>query len=126
MKIHKVNMIEVHDWDELVKNTYGRPYNFQQQDGCKERGIWKFTVPDRAEDYLNKTIPEEVNHPDMGVSFASWLSRDTKTKLKEQKYDYELELWWNRNFYPEFQMVANDLHKRGLLETGDYTINIDW
>lgn len=26
-------MIEVSDWDELVQNTYGLPYNFQQQDG---------------------------------------------------------------------------------------------
>ena len=30
-KIKRV--IEVSDWDKVVKDTYGRPYSFQQQDG---------------------------------------------------------------------------------------------
>ena len=38
---------------------------------------------------------------------------------------YELQIW-ERNFYPNIQAVANDLYKKGLLETGDYWIDIDW
>jgi hypothetical protein len=35
-------------------------------------------------------------------------------------------MWWDRNFYPNLQMVANDLHEKGLLAAGDYIISIDW
>jgi hypothetical protein len=121
-------MIEVQDWDELVEKTYGRPYSFQQQDDCKERGTHELTVPDSAEDYENDTVPETVNHPDMGVSFAAWLARDPKQKLNAESWDSEsgIRMWWERNFYPDVQMIANDLHARGLLDAGKYVIDIDW
>jgi len=35
-------------------------------------------------------------------------------------------MWWERNFYPDVEMIANDLHKRGILEAGEYVIDIDW
>jgi hypothetical protein len=119
MKIKKTLKIESSDWDALVKKTYGRPYCFQQQDGCKERGIEEVTVPDELDcDYG----PDE----EMGVSFDAWLSRDPNLPLEGSEYDWETPMWWELNFYPHVQMVANDLHKRGLLEAGDYVINIDW
>lgn len=37
MNIKTIKQIDVSDWDALVTKTYGRPYSFQQQDGCKER-----------------------------------------------------------------------------------------
>lgn len=128
MKIRTEQVIDVQEWDALVTETYGRPYSFQQQDDCKSRGVVRFTVPDDAYDYKNDTVPENVNDPQMGVSFAAWLARDPKQKLSnpDDQEDYCLTLWWDRNFYPEFQMVANDLHKKGLLAAGEYTINIDW
>jgi len=128
MKIRTEKMIDVSEWDKLVTETYGRPYNFQQQDGCKSRGVVRITVPDDAEDFENETVPEEVNHDEMGVSFAAWLARDPKQKLSDPnaQQDYCLDLWWGRNFYPEVQMIANDLNAKGLLEAGKYTINIDW
>jgi len=45
IKTRTTAVIEVRDWDELVSRTYGRPYKFQQQDGCKERQHWGITVP---------------------------------------------------------------------------------
>lgn len=126
MKISKKNVITVQDWDALVMETYGRPYSFQQQDGCKDRGVEYITVPDVAEDYENDSVPEVVNGPKMGVSFKAWLERDPKQKLDGQHSDYQLELWWDRNFYPNAQMIANDLHERGLLDAGEYLIEIDW
>lgn len=128
MKIRTEKVIGVQEWDKLVTETYGRPYCFQQQDGCKGCGVVRFTVPDEAYDYENDTVPEEVNGPEMGVSFAAWLARDPNQKLSnpDNQENYCLHLWWDRNFYPEFQMVANDLHKKGLIEAGNYTINIDW
>lgn len=119
-------LIDVQDWDALVTETYGRPYSFQQQDGCKDRQLVSITVPDECEDFENDTVPEIVNGDEMGVSFKAWLARDPKTPLKDRDDVFGLTLWWERNFYPDVQMIANDLHEKGLIEAGDYMINIDW
>lgn len=37
LNIKTVKVIDLQEWDDLVSSTYGRPYNFQQQDDCKER-----------------------------------------------------------------------------------------
>lgn len=129
MKIKNIKMIEDRDWNDLVEKTYNRPYKFQQQDGCKDRGTVNITVPcDYAEDFdfERNEVPEVVNHAEMGVSFAAWLARDPKKPLNGQEFDFELGIWWARNFYPHVYMIINDLHKRGLLEAGEYVINIDW
>lgn len=128
MKIRTEQVIDVPEWDKFVVKTYKRPYKFQQQDGCKSRGVFRFSIPsdDEEWDYENDSIPEIVNGEKRGVSFAAWLARDPEQPIKNQKYDFELNLWWIRNFYPSFDMVAADLHKKGLLKTGEYTINIDW
>ncbi len=124
-------VIDVSDWDALVEETYGRPYNFQQQDGCKDRCRVQITIPDEDWDCGNDTIPEVVNGEEMGVSFKAWLERDPQLLLSEIRPEYDngkhsLNLWWERNFYPDVQMIANDLHAKGLIEAGSYVIDIDW
>ena len=127
MRIRTEKVIDVSDWDKCVRETYGRRYSFQQQDDCKERGMFRFTVPDEeVNDYEVDSVPEVVNHSEMGVSFEAWLKREPNTPLADGRSDYSLDLWWDRNFYPDVQMVANDLHAKGLLEKGDYAIDIDW
>lgn len=126
-KYSNIRQISVQDWDDLVQETYGRPYNFQQQDDCKERGIHYITVPVKnPEDYENDTVPEVVNHEEMGVSFKAWLERDSKQPLPNRDDNFGLGLWWERNFYPNIDMIINDLHEKGLIEEGKYQINIDW
>lgn len=131
IKTRTEQIIDLNDWDGLVTKTYGRPYSFQQQDDCKSRGAFHFSVPAEADDYDRDTVPEIVNHPEMGVSFKAWLERDPNTPLAGEKESpnmakHSLGLWWDRNFYPDVQMVANDLHAKGLLEAGSYAIDIDW
>jgi len=121
VKVQNKLIITVQDWDDAVTNTYGRPYSFQQQDGCKDRGTFYLNVPETADDF-----DDDENSDEMGVSFATWLARDPKEKLPNQVYDWELSMWWERNFYPNFQMIANDLHQKGLLPAGKYGIEIDW
>ncbi|ADQ53339.1 hypothetical protein 65p331 [Aeromonas phage 65] len=122
-----VTIMSVQEWDDLVSSTYGRDYSFQQQDDCKERQTVYFSCPHAYPyDYENDTVPEKVNHPEMGVSFKAWLERDPKTPIVGQTSDWELNMWWERNFYPEMSMIVNDLHDKGLLPAGDYGINIDW
>jgi hypothetical protein len=124
MKTKKV--IEVSEWDAIVVKTYGRPYSLQQQDGCRGRGTERITVPSEASDYERDSVPEEVNDEEKGVSFAAWLARDPTKPLADGRTDYSLGLWWDRNFYPDLQMVANDLWFKGLLDAGEHTILIDW
>lgn len=130
LKYSNKKVIEVQDWDDLVQETYGRPYSFQQQDGCKDRGIYQFEIPNKwgVEDFENNSIPEKVNGDEMGVSFKAWLERDPKQKLSnpEDQDSWSINLWWKRNFYPHVDMIIEDLHKKGLIEAGDYLINIDW
>jgi len=126
LKTKIVTIVDVSEFDRLVTDTYGRPYSFQQQDGCKGRGVDSFTVPSSGYDYKNATIPEVVNHEDMGVSFKAWKARDPEQLLTSSSSTSSLRLWWARNFYPSLQVVVNDLHERGLIETGTYTIDIDW
>lgn len=150
LKFKKVNLIDVDDWDNLVEETYGKIYSLQQQDGCRDRGIINISIPDDAweEEEMHDRIPEVVNGEEMGVKFETWLKRDpaeplnpTADELKECNYywgDSEKEkedfitdksnirLFWERNFYPFLQTVANNLHKKGLIESGDYMIKIDW
>ena len=128
MKIKTTQVIEDSEWDATVQKTYGRPYAFQQQDDCRERGTFPLTVPAESSDYERQSVPEEVNGEIRGVSFAAWLARDPKQKLSnpEDQQDFCLQLWWERNFYPDIQMIANDLHAKGLLAAGEYTIDIDW
>lgn len=130
IKFKNKKVIEFLDWDKLVEETYGRTYCFQQQDGCQDRGKFNINIPEKKyEDmFENETVPEIVNGEEMGVKFEAWLARDPKQKLsnKEDQQSWSLNLWWKRNFYPDIQMVANDLHKKGLIEAGEYTINIDW
>lgn len=127
MKITNKKFIEVNDWDELVEETYGKPYSFQQQDGCQSRSIVEITIPsnDTQDSEMNDSIPEVINGNQMGVKFDVWLKKDPKDN--SQKWDdWEIDLFWDRNFYPDLQTIANDLHSKGLIEAGNYVINIDW
>lgn len=151
MNIRIIKQIDCSEWDRVVKETYGKPYCFQQQDGCKSRGVeWVSTDMgewDEEDDDVD-TIPELINGEKMGVSFQTWLNRDPLTplnptdeelkkcgyyngKTEEEKFDWcssesHRKLFWYRNFYPSADIIAHDLCKRGLLEPGDYQINIDW
>lgn len=139
LKIDTVKMIDEIEWSRFVSETYGRPYCFQQQEGCQSRGMKHLRVSSNGTLYEERhpdTVPEIVNGSIMGpVKFSKWLERDPKQTFEVEKGlgnpegisdEWELELWWHRNFYPSIDAVAGDLNKKGLLEEGNYIINIDW
>lgn len=81
-----VTIISNEDFDNLVSETYGRVYSFQQQDDCKPRQTVYVTVPCKyPDDFDNDDVPEVVNGEEMGVSFKSWLERDPKQPPPESK-----------------------------------------
>jgi hypothetical protein len=128
IKYKNKKVIEVNEWDKLVKETYGRPYSFQQQDGCKERGTFDLTIPSEEtyDEEMNDSIPEIINGEVMGVKFEKWLERDPNQPVGKEKESWMIGLFWQRNFYPDVNTLANDLYKKGLIEAGNYTIDIDW
>lgn len=126
IKIQNKQIIALSDWDELVEKTYGKPYSFQQQNDCMERQTYDIIIPSSAEDFENDTIPDEVNSEEMGVSFAAWLARDPKEWNGSSEDKEYIDMFWERNFYPDVQMIANDLHAKGLIPAGQYVIDIDW
>ena len=120
------HLIDVGDFDKLVIDTYGKSYSFQQQDDCKERHLVRVTVPEEASDYDRDTVPEVINGREMGVSFKAWLARDPKEWNGKPEDIRFIDMFWERNFYPDVQMILNDLHEKGLIDAGDYAIDIDW
>ena len=125
------------DFDALVKEVYKRPYCYQQQDGCHSRGVVRFTAPlgygcDSLEalmedcNYTRTEIPEVVNGKERGVSFAAWLARDPEKLIPGRDDRWATDLWWHRNFYPNFSILVYDLHRLGHLPDGEYIMIIDW
>jgi|ERR1035437_3502707 hypothetical protein len=128
IKYRTEKVIDAQDWDDLVIETYDKSYSFQQQEGCQSRGNVHITIPEEWDNDvdMNDSVPEEINGEEMGVKFDVWLKRDTKEWNGDKEDERFLHLFWERNFYPDLQTLANDLYKRGEIEAGDYTINIDW
>lgn len=128
LKYNTVKFVELRHWNEFVKQVYGRPYNLQQQDGYLDRGTINLSVPSGSNcGYTNDTLPEFLG-PEGGVSLAGWLARDPTQLIPAlgSEEQWMTGMWWERNFYPMLEEVANDLYAKGLLEQGEYVINIDW
>lgn len=131
MKLKTRTIVSEQDWSELVRDVYCRPYCLQQQNGCMNRGTINITIPNVAdESKMDDSVPEIVNGGARGVKFAKWIERDPKQPLSENEElrtdQWAINLWWDRNFYPNLQTVANDLHAKGHVDAGNYTIDIDW
>lgn len=125
IKTRDVKVIDCSVWDLLVRETYEKPYALQQQDGCMPRGNINIRIPDESyDDEMNDTIPVDVQSEVMGVKFDVW--KNTGPNEFNFEFEWESRLFWKRNFYPDLQTVANDLHNKGLIEAGDYMIVVDW
>lgn len=127
-EIKTIKQIDVQDWDRLVSDTYNKPYFFQQQDGCKSRGVEIIdSREDHAKDFENTTLPFIVNGDEMGVAFETWLTTNPEDTKKHFKNDgFSNDLFWDRNFYPHVSMILIDLCNKKLMEPGQYQIKIDW
>lgn len=119
-----IEVVPCEEFDELVRKTYNRPYCIQQQNNTALETIVKINI-NNAQDYPSVKIE---GHPDVwdidGVSFADWINRDPKEKLNDMMDDWEIDLWWQRHFYPELNTIAKDLYQKGLLDKKTYKILI--
>jgi hypothetical protein len=120
-------MIESLELDELVKKNYNKPYRFQQQEGSRSRNCEHFIIPTLGTDFHRNTIPEVIPSKVRGVSFKAWLDRDPKTQLNGEKTpDWKIKVFWERNFYPNPEILLNDLYYRGLIPAGELVIRINY
>jgi hypothetical protein len=131
MNVQTRTIIDSQELDALVTSTYQRPYCFQQQEGCQDRGQVRIHVPSKDaewhEEEMHDVIPEEVNGDEMGVKFTTWLARDPKQPVGNNgDENWAINLFWYRNFYPSIHTLMNDLHAKGLVAAGVYYIDIDW
>lgn len=130
MNYETVKLVESSELDRFVEEIYGKPFCFQQQAGCRSRGTISVTVPvkylkDFEEGYDAKEVAESEGY--YSVSLKDWLDRDPDEKFQSnEKYDWETIMIWQRNFYPDIDVIFDDLHKKGLIEEGKYLINISW
>lgn len=124
MKHTTKKIINCDDWDRLIMETYDKQYCVQQQDGCRPRGFLPLTIPVTwtGDELMHDEIPIKINGREKGVKFNVWLNR-TEPFFEDENDE---SLFWDRNFYPDLDTLADDLHKRGLLEPGEYLIEIDW
>lgn len=145
-------VIDEREFSELVSKTYGRPYRLQQQgEGIGNGNVVHVEVPSEPSGFLGTN-----DNGDPLPDFQTWLDRDetasvpdpTTEMLKKHnednkhKPDFEKilipedkqslpgglthQLWWTRDFYPPLESVLTDLHAKGLLDAGDYTIHAWW
>lgn len=129
LQVSNKKFIEVQDWDNLVRETYGKLYSFQQQDGCQNRGtVDLYISKEEVEDYYPETIPYKINGNIMGVKFETWLNTNVEDidNNHPENTPSSNRLYWHRNFYPNIEVLANDLCKKGLIEEGQYVLHIDW
>lgn len=153
IKFNTKRIISEQDWNNLVKTIYGRPYHFQQQNGCMERQMFDISIPSKyaedEEEEMHNYIPEIINGKElMGVKFSVWLARDPNAplnpsdeELKECNYYWgkseedkiiwksdksNIKMFYERNFYPSIYTIANDLYEKGYIEKGEYLIDINW
>jgi hypothetical protein len=114
LKYRTQRVISLRDWDQLVKDTYGKEYAFQQQDGCRERQQYHITIPSSWTN--DDSMQDEPRKNAQGVKFSVWLEEDPNWS--------RLDII--RNFYPDVETLANDLFSKGLIEEGSYVIDVDW
>jgi hypothetical protein len=130
MKYETIKYVQVSDLDDFIEETYKRPFSFQQQFGCRARGTQYVKVPvkDVEEGYvLEGYVLEDIIKNEYGsVSLKDWLERDPTEQLSESDSAWTLEMFWERNFFPNIEILFDDLFKKGLIEAGEYVINIDW
>lgn len=121
MDVERVDLIWESAFSELVTETYGRPYQLQQQ-----QPMGQDTVTQRF------TVPEHVDQDtEYNITFADWSTRDPDIGPDGERWHGTLpllskELWWHREYHCDPQMILNDLHARGLLPTGVYRIHVWW
>ena len=102
LKYKTVKLVWESDLQDLILDTYGRRTEWAAEQEMSQNETRNFTVPS------NRYVDED------SLTVAQWLAGET-TEL----YGYTL-------VEPEMQLILNDLHARGLVEAGEYVVEVWW
>ncbi|MFD3594317.1 hypothetical protein ACFWU5_16460 [Nocardia sp. NPDC058640] len=118
-----VTLIRETVFSKLVAETYGRPYRFQQQDDCQhgQNTVHLFDVP-HPEGGWESVEEFRACFADGTPTVQEWAN----TPIGEYEHPWQAELHWEREFYPPFEAVIDDLYARGLIAVGSYGLHIWW
>ena len=123
LKSKAVQIVQHYDWDEFVEEVYAKTYKFKKQPDKLFTRMQFITVPlAEVEEYKNTKIPFEPFPLQFGVSFETWKNSTPEETLQHFKFDWDDDDFWECGFFPHIQMIAHDLHAKGLLEAGEYVI----
>jgi hypothetical protein len=71
---------------------------------------------------INRDPKEPLNPSKEELKECNYYWGESEEDEMKWKQDIShINMFWERNFYPNVQMVANDLHKKGLIEAGEYS-----
>lgn len=146
LKVVTKQIIDESDFSKLVSDTYGRPYRLQQQEPLMNQDSYMpIQVPNdwhaadkdhaRLRKWIEENPPQYVDGQEPTYpSFKEWLDRDANAYVGgRDMYEgwgdpggFWYTLWWERAFFPPLGEVIDDLHKRGLLDEGEYLIHAWW
>ncbi len=142
LKIETWQVIHETEFSKLVEETYGRPYQLQQQEPMMgQNEVRHVVVPSTNtfngqndptfEQWLKRSVNEPVPDP-TGEMWEKFYAENPDQGTYTPRDDARLpgglthELWWTRDFYPPLEEVLNDLHRRGLIAEGEYHIEAWW
>lgn len=123
LKTSTRQIIDIRDFDNLVEETYGRPYSLQQQNFMGQETYYDFEVPESWDGW---DFDGFEGYP---VPFKEWCEADPEIDPKTGRPwspSYEKRLHWEREFYPDFEELMHDLNLRGELDPGKYSIHVWW
>ena len=114
---YQATVLHESEFSDLVRQTFERPYSLQQQgDMHSQESFVRFDVPaDR----------EEEEHW-QAVSMEEWLAATPPDPEDRSMEAFTDRLRWDREFYPQLDSVANELHARGQLDAGTYVLHVWW
>lgn len=121
LKYANVRYVDHLNFNDLVKDTYNKIYSLQQTYGGWDRQSFNFTATKNGK--FAEGLPTKINEDDWGegIDFKTWLNTPCPKNCS-----FSEELFWERNFHPYFDDLVLDLCQKGLIEEGDYVMNIDW
>lgn len=118
LKGETVQVIWEHDFNKVVQSVYGKPYVFQQQGDMLlgQNGYYPFTVHS-AEKY------QQWDATEIDAELTRWLSAEPPQNARA----FTIQLWWERENYPDIDVILYDLaYRRGLMASGRYALHVWW
>ena len=111
---YQATVLHESEFSNLVRQTFERPYSLQQQGDMHSQ-----------ESFIRFDVPAELEW-EHEPSLETWLATTPPDPEDHSMAAFTNRLRWDREFYPDLQDIANELHARGQLDAGTYVLHVWW